>query len=477
MSDFQALRSTFKGDLVQPGDPGYGQAIARWAKNAARKAAVVAFVKDEADVASAIAYARKAGLPIAIKGGGHNPSAASSSEGGLVIDLSRYLAGVRVDADKKLAYVGGGAIWETVDKAAIEYGLATVGGTVNHCMKRVICVTSDIPYRLTLGGGYGWLSGAHGLAVDNVVQATVVTADGRALTANETENPDLFWGIRGGGSNFGVVTEFVLKLHPQRRTVFAGPIVFSPDKLEQLLDVVQEWWTKGPSEKEGMLQVFTRGPDGKPCIVCFVFYNGSEEEGLQAYKHLLDLGPVAVMAKEMPYEELNALQNPIARPGQNAYMKGAFVPPTLTRAELTRVFARATALSVPGSFAVNLLLEYFPLRAANAVRDDATPYVRGLTANALCLVIAADDAEGAEAQRYMQDAARELIGMFAESPEANMGYGNYSPDSDALVNQGSVPVDKAKLIFRTNYPRLQQIKKKYDPDMVFNKWFVITPAA
>ncbi|KAI0332483.1 FAD-binding domain-containing protein [Cubamyces sp. BRFM 1775] len=464
MSDLQALKTTFKGDLVQPGDPEYDQAIARWAKNAARKAAVVAFVKDAEDVASAIAYARQAGLPIAIKGGGHNPSAASSSEGGLVIDLSRYLAGVRVDADKKLAYVGGGAIWETVDKAAIEYGLATVGGTVNHVSAHAA---------LILGGGYGWLSGAYGLAVDNL--ATVVTADGSVLTANESENADLFWGIRGAGSNFGVVTEFVLQLHPQRRTVFAGPIIFSPDKLEQLLDVVQTWWTKGPSEKEAMLQVFTRGPDGQPCIVCFVFYNGSEEEGRQAYKFLLDLGPVAVMAKEMPYEELNALQNPIARPGQNAYMKGAFMPPSCTPAHLAHVFARATALSVPGAYAVNALLEYFPLRAANAVPDGATAYVRGLTANVLCLAIAAD--EGAEAQKYMQDAARELIGMFAERPEENMGYGNYSPDSDALANEGSVPTDKAKLLFRTNYPRLQQIKKRYDPDMVFNKWFVITPAA
>ena len=142
MTDIQALQATFKGDIVQPGDPGYDQAIARWAKNAARKAAVVAFVKDAGDVASAIAYARRAGLPIAIKGGGHNPSAASSSEGGLVIDLSRYLAGVRVDADKKLAYVGGGAIWETVDKAAIGHGLATVGGTVNHVSAHAMCSRS-----------------------------------------------------------------------------------------------------------------------------------------------------------------------------------------------------------------------------------------------------------------------------------------------------------------------------------------------
>lgn len=139
MTDFQALKSTFKGDLLTPEDVGYDQAIARWAKNAARKAAVVAFVKDAADVSAAIAYAKQARLRIAIKGGGHNPAGASSSEGGLVIDLSRYLSGARIDPEKKLAYVGGGAIWETVDKAAIEHGLATVGGTVNHVGGRCSC--------------------------------------------------------------------------------------------------------------------------------------------------------------------------------------------------------------------------------------------------------------------------------------------------------------------------------------------------
>ena len=128
---FDTFKASFEGDLVTLGDAGYDAAIARWAKNASRKAAVVAFVKDAEDVSRAIIYARQAKLPIAIKGGGHNVSRASSSEGGLVIDLSRYLNGVTVDSEKKLGYVGGGAIWETVDKVAIEHGLATVGGTVN----------------------------------------------------------------------------------------------------------------------------------------------------------------------------------------------------------------------------------------------------------------------------------------------------------------------------------------------------------
>jgi FAD/FMN-containing dehydrogenase len=131
MSSASAL-TEFKGDLVRPGDPGYDDSIKRWAGNAARKASIVAFVKDEKDVGLAIKYARGSDLPIAIRGGGHSPAGASSIENGLVIDLSRYLNGVTIDVEKQLAHIGGGAIWETVDKAAIEYGLASVGGTVNH---------------------------------------------------------------------------------------------------------------------------------------------------------------------------------------------------------------------------------------------------------------------------------------------------------------------------------------------------------
>ncbi|RPD66712.1 FAD-binding domain-containing protein [Lentinus tigrinus ALCF2SS1-7] len=459
MSSFDAFKASFKGDILTPSDTGYDIAITRWAKNAERKAAVVAFVKDAEDVSLAINYAKEAKLPIAIKGGGHNVASASSSEGGLVIDLSRYLNGVTVDPEKQLGYVGGGATWETVDKAAIQHGLATVGGTVNHVAT------------LALGGGYGWLSGTHGLVVDNIVQATVVTADGNIRTANESENPDLFWGIRGAGSNFGVVTEFVLKLHPQRRTVYCGTVVYSPDQLEPLLDVTREWQNKESLEKEAMMQAFTRGPNHQPCIVVFLFYNGSEEEGRANFKAFLDLQPIADMAEERPYELLNALQNDVVRPGQNAYMKGCFMPDSFPRTLLPRVFERVVELSAPEAYTVILLLEYFPLARVNAVPNDATAYRRGLRPNVLCLVFAKEDSQ--EASKYSRDVAHELTSMMDAE---NVGYGNYSPDSDALSTNGTVRANKAEANFGSNYKRLQQIKKMYDPELVFKKWFVITPA-
>jgi FAD/FMN-containing dehydrogenase len=132
MSEFLSFQKAFKGDIVTPDDPGYETAIARWASNAQRKAKIVAFVKDAEDVSAAIKFARASKLPLAIRGGGHSTSGASSSQDGIVIDLSRHINGVRIDPENKLAYTGGGAVWATVDKAAIEHGLATVGGTVNH---------------------------------------------------------------------------------------------------------------------------------------------------------------------------------------------------------------------------------------------------------------------------------------------------------------------------------------------------------
>ncbi|KAH8118528.1 FAD-binding domain-containing protein [Phellopilus nigrolimitatus] len=462
MSSYEAFKSALKGDLVIPSDKDYEKAIARWANNAARRAKIVVYVKDVEDTSLAVNYARAEKLPIAIRGGGHNVAGASSSENGLVIDLSRYINRVRIDAEKKLGYVGGGAVWETVDKTAIEHGLATVGGTVNHTGVG----------GLTLGGGYGWLSGDHGLAVDNVVQVTMVVRDGSILIANKDVNSDLFWAVRGSGCNFGVCVEFVYQLHEQRRTVYSGTLVYPAHLLEPLIKITSDWWEKGPSGKEGLLQIMTRGPppESQPCIVCFPFFNGSEEDGRDAFKAFLDLKPFD-HTSEIPYENLNAAQNAIAVPGQNVYMKG--VTQSSMRPEIAAdIFQKVTELTSDASFQLAVVFEYFPLDKINSVPNDAMAFNnRSKEKNILSTCSWGDHTpENQSIGRDKVYAITDLIANFEEDEEAakTRAYGNYA---DETVTSGN----SAKL-FGSNYRKLQELKKKYDPDVIFTKWFPITPA-
>ncbi|TFK32231.1 FAD-binding domain-containing protein, partial [Crucibulum laeve] len=417
MVHFESFLKSFRGDISTPSDADYAEATSRWALNAQRNAKIVAFPMDAQDVALATDYAKKSGLPLAIRGGGHSTSGASSSENGLVIDLSRYLKEVTVDVDNKLAYVGGGALWGQVDKAAIEYGLATVGGTVNHTGVG----------GLTLGGGVGWLSGMHGLVIDNLVEATVVTADGSILTASEVENPDLFFGIRGGGCNFGVVTRFVLKLHPQRRTVWTGEIIFPATILDQLISLTDRWWSCGLCEKEGMLQMFTRPPQNpNPCIVLILFYNGTEPEGRENFKDFFDLKPFMDLTREVPYEMLNSIQNEHLGHGQCRLIKGVFQ--IKLHAESIRQAMERMIAHCNDEHNSVLLLEFFSLAKAQSVPNGDCAFVRGPGGNVMSVTTWKNDT--AENLAYARTTAREVTGLIATGQEeflgvSNEGYGNY----------------------------------------------------
>ncbi|EKM80430.1 hypothetical protein AGABI1DRAFT_120446 [Agaricus bisporus var. burnettii JB137-S8] len=465
LADFSAL---IKGDVIVPGHAEYEKSLKRWAVNAEKKAAVVVFIKDEADAAAAILYARKNDLPIAIRGGGHSPAGASSIDGGLVIDLSRYLTGVKVDPKKKLAYVGGGAIWETVDKTAIEYGLATVGGTVNHVCDFI---------QLALGGGFGFLTGEHGLVVDNIVQVTLVSANGTIYTVNEKENTDLFFGIRGGGCNFGVVTELVLALHSQRRTVFTGPLIFPVIHLERVVEFAEKWYANIRSN-EAMFLVLDGKPGTAPNIICHVFYNGSEEEGRSRFKGLYEIGPVMDMSKEIPYEMVNSLQNSIIVPGSGVYWKGVAIPGPSYK-PIANTYAKVQEISKSGTFSTLAVYELLPLQKINSVPLNTTAYRRSTNPNCLLSLNWPRDLNSQalvdEARSLTHQLAACVAGGASElEDEKSRPYANYDAEGDARSQEEVKKI--AHVAFGDNYPALQKIKKIYDPENIFNRWFSIIPA-
>lgn len=263
-------------------------------------------------------WAQEYSIDLAVKGGGHSTAGTSSSDGGLVIDLSR-MNQVTVDTERKTITAQGGATWKEVDEAGAAHGLAAVGGTVNHTGVG----------GLTLGGGYGWLSGEYGLTIDNLLSATVVLADGRIGTASATENSDLFWALRGAGYNFGVVVDFTYQAYDQKDPVYSGLLGFTPDKLEGVMDALNESLAN-PDSRFGAMSIFALAPDGSgPMIIVIGFYNGPREEGQKKFTSFTALGPVLNTLDMIPYSVVNTLQNPQATYGDRKSFKGIFYEPPL----------------------------------------------------------------------------------------------------------------------------------------------------
>jgi len=331
---------------------------------------------------------------------------------------------------------------------------------------------------LITGGGYGWLSGEYGLAIDNMLEATVVTADGQILTASDSSHPDLFWGIRGGGSNFGVVTEFVQCLHPQRATVFAGPVIFVRDQIPAAAQAI-ETWTKNQSAKEGMQAMLIKfskhGP--QPLLVVNLFYNGSEAEGREKFKALLDLKPVAEHCKEIPYETVNGLSNHEMNHGYPTWMGAAIrgrPTETLTLKNCDHIVSYTENDIVVG-------LEFFPHHKINAIDPKATPYRRDLPGNVMIIVRWKDEETEDGGPKIWNDGAPPSVKRIAKDIKELVqagggGYANYDSEAGIFIVDNKSP-DRTRELFGPNYPRLQQIKAKYDPKCVFNKWFVVQPAA
>src|SRR3954447_12372347 len=246
----QELREAVRGEVFSAGDEGYEDACRIWnGMFDERRPAVVVRCAGVADVIAAVGFARSNNLPLAVRGGGHSIAGHSSCDDGVVVDLGA-MREVRVDLDSGVAHIGGGAVWADVDHETQAHGLATTGGLVS----------STGVAGFTLGGGIGWLMRKHGLALDNLVGADVVTADGQLVRASADTNPELFWGRRGGGGNFGIVTQFDLAVHPVGPLVHAGPIFYPAEQVRPLLRLFREWAEGAPDEVTAVVNLTTAPP-------------------------------------------------------------------------------------------------------------------------------------------------------------------------------------------------------------------------
>ena len=315
------LRESFRGQILTPDSEGYDDAARVW--NGAydgRRPAVIVSCTGAADVIAAVGFARANRLEIAVRGGGHSIAGFSTGDGVLVIDLSP-MNGVRVDTAARWATVGGGAVWADVDHETLAHGLATTGGLIS----------STGVAGFTLGGGIGWLMRKYGLAADNLIGADVVTADGRLVHASADENADLFWGLRGGGGNFGIVTSFELALHAVGPEIYAGPIFFPGDAAGDLLRFYREWVKDAPDAITTAISLATAPPlpvipeewHGKKVAILIAVTSGPVEDGEALVRDLRSVAePIADLCGPMPYTFIQSLLDPLWPKGINAYFKG-----------------------------------------------------------------------------------------------------------------------------------------------------------
>ncbi|KAG8860904.1 hypothetical protein FRB96_003639 [Tulasnella sp. 330] len=431
----------FKGVVSHPSDAETYD-IKRWAANAMKKAACVVYPTDVEDISAAILFAREQTLPIAISGGRHDVGGASSVEGGVVIDM-REMNAVRVDKENKIGYIQGGTTIRQAVKELFKHGMAT---TLGHCGS-VGCVG------LAIGGGLGFKVGQHGLACDNIVSATMVLANGEVVFVH----PDLLWGIKGGGSNFGVIAELGMRLHVARPDVCMMQNLYLP---EQLPAVVAELsaWLELQTPQELVFLIFLLSPDGKPCLLLNGVADFSAEDGERLWNRFLKPSPIASKIYQVPYDAYCAS---VDEAHFNKFDYGTV--------KLAYDMWLTVTLKAPMS-AVMYEFYHYELVASIPVEATAFPQ-RTKDKTALIGIYGFDDEWALEAKQAMTDLQACVSSSSTEETRKSIGYINYTVlatenDTDAI----------ARKAFGPNYPRLQQLKRRYDPEMVFDKWFCIIPS-
>ncbi|KAF2625992.1 FAD-binding domain-containing protein [Macroventuria anomochaeta] len=462
--DYTSLKELLKdtkAEVLTPGDgQEYEDIIQRWSESCVKRASAVVAVKSASDVSAALEQVRKHKLPFTVRGGGHSTSGAASIEDGLVIDLSK-MRGVTVDPEARTITAEGGTIWEDVDVAAAKHGLATVGGTVNHTGVG----------GLTLGGGYGYLTGQYGLTIDNLLSVEVVLASGTVVTASKTTNADLFWAIRGAGQNFGVVTKFTFQGYEQSNPVFSGPLVFPPTALPQIVQFMNKFHETNDGRQTLVVAFSSPPPQNAPVILTQLFHNGTEEEGRAIFGDLFALAPLADMSGTVPYQVVNSLLNASAgSDGRKLFGGGAFKLP-LDPSFVEGVYREfQTFVESKENFAVAqsmMLWEVVPYKKVMEVRNEETSFAnRGDYYNVATMFKWFDPALDTEMRTFSRSLLKKASETAANrSKDGGVGqYGNYASEEVA-----------ANDIFGENVRRLEDLKQKYDPDNLFSHGTKLTP--
>jgi FAD/FMN-containing dehydrogenase len=449
------LREALRGELILPGDSGYDEARSVWNGMIDRRPALIARCTGTSDVIAAIGFARSEGLAVAVRGGSHNVAGNATCDGGLVIDLSP-MKGVRVDSQARTVRAQGGLTWRELDAETQAFGLATTGGLVS--------ATGVAGF--TLGGGIGWMMRKYGLACDNLISADLVTADGLIVHAGESENAELLWGLRGGGGNFGVVTEFEFRLYPISQ-VYGGLVAWPAEKGPEILKFWREWSLTAPDEVCTMVAFLHAPPEpfvppelvGQPIFgiaCCHLDPEGSAEDDLRA---LRDLQPAVDVLGPMPYAAIQGMFDAGSPRGSRNYWRSGYVR-ELTDAAIDRIYAAVPGIPHPmGQLHIHQMggaLARVP-QGATAFGSRDVPFLMNFIALWL------DESEDEKNIAWCKDASDAM---------ARFGTGNRYVNF--LADEGEAGVESA--YEAETLTRLQGLKAKYDPTNFFQLNQNIKPA-
>ena len=450
-----AFKSALRGELIAPGDARYDEARKVYNGMIDRRPRLIARCTDVADVIAAVNFGRDNGLPLSIRGGGHNAAGSGVCNDGLVIDLSpmRY---VHVDPQKKTIRAGGGALWGDVDHAGHPFGLAVPAGFVS---------TTGVG-GLTLGGGIGHLTRNYGLTIDNILSVDMVLANGKFVIASAKENSDLFWAIRGGGGNFGVVTSFLFKAHPVH-TQYAGPMLYELSETADVMKWYRTFITKAPKELNGFF-AFLIVPPGPPfpehlhnkkmCGIVWA-YSGNVKKGPSVFKPIRKFkAPALDLVGPIPNPVLNSMFDPLYPAGLQWYWKADFV---------RELSDDAIALHAEHGAKLPTLLStmhMYPIDgAAGRVKSDATAWAyRDAKWSSVIVGVDPDPAKRDQITTWARDYWAAL-----HPHSAGGAYVNF------MMDEGE---ERVKATYGKNFAKLQKVKKKYDPQNVFRSNQNIKPA-